>query len=188
MNTSFFIDLATFALPSGFLSGTVAWIASRRKRRNDLLAEMQRSIELLCEKYNDVLQENVSLRREKADWLVAQQELLLKIDRLTHRVETLRRQIDRRTKKQSHETVLTNRPLRSATGPAVDNGLHRNPHDTDFRPEYTASDPENRRKNTKRQPRPADRPTAPASRHDDRAEGSRDRTAAGRPNPARNPA
>ena len=83
MNPTLITDLLTYALPSGFLAGTVTWLVSRRKRRNDMLADMQRSIDLLCEKYNDVLQENVTLRREKADWLVAQQELLRKIDKLT---------------------------------------------------------------------------------------------------------
>ena len=76
MNPTLITDLLTYALPSGFLAGAVTWLVSRRKRRNDMLADMQRSIDLLCEKYNDVLQENVTLRREKADWLVAQQELL----------------------------------------------------------------------------------------------------------------
>lgn len=74
MNPTLITDLLTYALPSGFLAGAVTWLVSRRKRRNDMLADMQRSIDLLCEKYNDVLQENVTLRREKADWLVAQQE------------------------------------------------------------------------------------------------------------------
>ena len=69
MNPTLITDLLTYALPSGFLAGTVTWLVSRRKRRNDMLADMQRSIDLLCEKYNDVLQENVTLRREKADWL-----------------------------------------------------------------------------------------------------------------------
>ena len=70
MNPTLITDLLTYALPSGFLAGTVTWLVSRRKRRNDMLADMQRSIDLLCEKYNDVLQENVTLRREKADWLI----------------------------------------------------------------------------------------------------------------------
>ena len=61
---------------------------------------MQRSIDLLCEKYNDVLQENVTLRREKADWLVAQQELLRKIDKLTREVEGLRKNFNRKTQKK----------------------------------------------------------------------------------------
>ena len=51
MNPTLITDLLTYALPSGFLAGTVTWLVSRRKRRNDMLADMQRSIDLLCEKY-----------------------------------------------------------------------------------------------------------------------------------------
>ena len=107
MNPTLITDLLTYALPSGFLAGTVTWLVSRRKRRNDMLADMQRSIDLLCEKYNDVLQENVTLRREKADWLVAQQELLRKIDKLTREVEGLRKNFNRKTQKKTDETSPT---------------------------------------------------------------------------------
>lgn len=86
-------ELLAFALPSGFLGATVSWAVGRRKRNNDFLAEMQRSIDLLSEKYNQVLQENVSLRQEKADWQVSQQVLLAKVDRLTREVESLRRNL-----------------------------------------------------------------------------------------------
>ena len=50
MNPTLITDLLTYALPSGFLAGAVTWLVSRRKRRNDMLADMQRSIDLLCEK------------------------------------------------------------------------------------------------------------------------------------------
>ena len=111
MNPTLITDLLTYALPSGFLAGAVTWLVSRRKRRNDMLADMQRSIDLLCEKYNDVLQENVTLRREKADWLVAQQELLRKIDKLTREVEGLRKNFNRKTPKKTDETSPTKKPL-----------------------------------------------------------------------------
>ena len=114
MNPTLITDLLTYALPSGFLAGTVTWLVSRRKRRNDMLADMQRSIDLLCEKYNDVLQENVTLRREKADWLGAQQELLRKIDKLTREVEGLRKNFNRKTQKKTDETSPTKKTARAA--------------------------------------------------------------------------
>ena len=88
---SWLSELCAFALPGGFLGAVVSWAVSRRKRNNDFLAEMQRSIDLLSEKYNAVLQENVALRQEKAEWLVLQQTLLTKVDYLTREVESLRR-------------------------------------------------------------------------------------------------
>lgn len=90
---SWLSDLLAFALPSGFVGAVASWAVGRRKRNNDFLAEMQRSIDLLSEKYNQVLQENVALRQEKAEWQVAQQELLAKVDRLTREVERLRRNL-----------------------------------------------------------------------------------------------
>ena len=53
MNPTLITDLLTYALPSGFLAGAVTWLVSRRKRRNDMLADMQRSIDLLCEKRSE---------------------------------------------------------------------------------------------------------------------------------------
>jgi len=86
-------ELLAFALPSGFLGAAVSWAVGRRKRNNDFLAEMQRSIDLLSEKYNQVLQENVSLRQEKAEWQVTQRVLLAKVDRLTREVANLRKNL-----------------------------------------------------------------------------------------------
>lgn len=90
---SWLSDLLAYALPGGFLGAAASWAVGRRKRNNDFLAEMQRSIDLLSEKYNQVLQENVALRREKADWQVLQQELVVKVDKLTREIENLRRKI-----------------------------------------------------------------------------------------------
>ena len=87
---SWLSELCAFALPGGFLGAVVSWAVSRRKRNNDFLAEMQRSIDLRSEKYNQVLQEKVLLQQEKAQWQVAQQTLLAKVDRLTRRLSTSR--------------------------------------------------------------------------------------------------
>ncbi len=101
---SWLSDLLAFALPSGFLGAAVSWAVGRRKRNNDFLAEMQRSIDLLSEKYNQVLQENVSLRQEKAEWQVTQEVLVAKVDRLTREVKMLRKNIDLKT--QNNEPTL----------------------------------------------------------------------------------
>lgn len=122
MNPSFFLDLLAYALPSGFLSGVVTWLVSRRKRRNDLLSDMQQSIDLLCEKYNEVLQQNVALRQEKADWQVLQQELLLKIDRLTRDVATLRKNL---TTKKNETAKIEKTPRRASLRTVGDIGVQR---------------------------------------------------------------
>lgn len=151
MNLTILIEFLTYALPSGFLSGLVTWQVSRRKRNNDLLCDMQQSIDLLCEKYNAVLQENVTLRQEKAGWLVAQQELLLKIDKLTREVEGLRRNIDRKTKEDeiAKQEKSTRAALRRATAGRV--RLH-DANDTNLLPAETSIITPKRRKIAARQP------------------------------------
>ena len=95
---SIWLQILTFALPSGFLGSVVTWLVTGRRRRNDFLAEMQKSIDMLSEKYNAVLQDNITLRQEKAEWKVTQRELLLKVDKLTREVENLRRNFNRKQK------------------------------------------------------------------------------------------
>jgi len=109
MDATWLVDLVSFALPGGFLGAVASWAVGRRKRNNDFLAEMQRSIDLLSEKYNQVLQENVSLRCEKAEWQVLQQELVRKVDRLTREIEGLRRKIDLKTENHEKRSVVSNR-------------------------------------------------------------------------------
>lgn len=89
------MQILTYALPGGFISSVVTWLVRGRQRRNGFLAEMQKSIDLLSEKYNAVLQDNIALRQQKAEWMVTQRELLLKVDKLGREVEELRRNLDR---------------------------------------------------------------------------------------------
>ena len=104
MNPTLITDLLTYALPSGFrgrnrhLAGQPPQAPQRHAGRH---AALDRPV---VRKVNDVLQENVTLRREKADWLVAQQELLRKIDKLTREVEGLRKNFNRKTQKKTDET------------------------------------------------------------------------------------
>lgn len=190
MNPTLITDLLTYALPSGFLAGTVTWLVSRRKRRNDMLADMQRSIDLLCEKYNDVLQENVTLRREKADWLVAQQELLRKIDKLTREVEGLRKNFNRKTQKKTDETSPTKKPARAAAATAPNGSrMCDDPHhDADLGHTDPNTFGTKRRKIATRQPRTTTTATATGVRLDITDPADRDRIPADGPDPAGDPA
>jgi len=190
MNPTLITDLLTYALPSGFLAGTVTWLVSRRKRRNDMLADMQRSIDLLCEKYNDVLQENVTLRREKADWLVAQQELLRKIDKLTREVEGLRKNFNRKTQKKTDETSPTKKTARAAAAAAPDGSrMCDDPHhDADLGHTDPNTFGTKRRKIATRQPRTTTTATATGVRLDITDPADCDRIPADGPDPAGDPA
>lgn len=189
MNPTLITDLLTYALPSGFLAGTVTWLVSRRKRRNDMLADMQRSIDLLCEKYNDVLQENVTLRREKADWLVAQQELLRKIDKLTREVEGLRKNFNRKTQKKPMKPPR--RKKRPVLLPLLLDGSRMcdDPHhDADLGHTDPNTFGTKRRKIATRQPRTTTTATATGVRLDITDPADRDRIPADGPDPAGDPA
>ncbi len=66
------------------LSSLITWLAATRKRRNDTLGEMQRTIDMLVVNNNEVYSELVSTRKELAearmeiDILKSNQEKLLK--------------------------------------------------------------------------------------------------------------
>jgi len=70
METTFFpgemssqwIDLSNVLLPA--VTGAIGWLAGRRKQKNDFLAEMQSSIDLLSEKNKLFVGEMVQLREE----------------------------------------------------------------------------------------------------------------------------
>ena len=89
----FLLNFLTFALPGGFLGSVVTWFASRRQRNNDFLAELQKSIDLLTEKYTKVLEENIILKADNAKLLANQAVMEQKIDTLTRTVEELKNQL-----------------------------------------------------------------------------------------------
>ena len=105
-------DFLMYALPSGFLSGLFTWLASRRKRNNDMLRELQSSINMLSEENRKILQENVQLRRENADLKSNQEEMIIRLSRLTKEVERLRKVINKQTgneEKSNHVRTPTAR-------------------------------------------------------------------------------
>lgn len=82
------------------ISNICTWLVSRRKQNNDFLAELQKSIDLLTDKYTKALDENVCLkadnahlRSDKAQLLANQKEMAAKIDLLTKKVDSLTRQL-----------------------------------------------------------------------------------------------
>lgn len=91
------MDFLIFALPGGFVGSIFTWLFGRRKRDNDMLSQLQASINLLSEENRKILEENVQLRRENADLKSNQEEMILKLARLTKEVERLRKVISKQT-------------------------------------------------------------------------------------------
>ena len=107
-------------LGTGFASTAITWWVSRRKRNNDFLAEMQKSIDLLSEQYNKVLQENVELSLRNAELLKNQHQMGIKIDALNKKIYLLTTQL---VNKKNAKKKNSN-PTTGATGnDAVDAGM-----------------------------------------------------------------
>jgi len=155
---SIWLQILTYALPSGFLGSVVTWLVTGRRRRNDFLAEMQKSIDMLSEKYNAVLQDNIMLRQEKAEWKVTQKELLLKVDKLTREVENLRRNFNRKQKENGTNNQVET-PYVAAPCLSDDDGVCGYGPNTDVAEVRTGvgiDDKSKKRKRAVRQPRRTD--------------------------------
>ena len=55
-------EVVNVALPA--VAGAVGWLAGRRKQKNDFLAELQSSVNMLSEKNKQLVEEVVQLREE----------------------------------------------------------------------------------------------------------------------------
>ena len=94
MAMDFLMDFLRFALPGGFLGGIITWIAGRRKRNNDMLSQLQSSINMLSSENRKILDENINLRVENAELKANQEAMLLKLTNLTKEIERLRKLIN----------------------------------------------------------------------------------------------
>ena len=84
------MDFLMFALPGGFIGSIFTWFVGRRKQNNDMLSQLQASINMLRSENRKILDENIQLRRENADLKANQEEMIQKLSRLTKEVERLR--------------------------------------------------------------------------------------------------
>ena len=91
------MDFLTFALPGGFIGSIFTWFVGRRKQNNDMLSQLQASINMLSDENRKILDENIKLRRENADLKANQEEMIQKLSRLTKEVERLRKVINKQT-------------------------------------------------------------------------------------------
>ncbi len=110
-------EFLIFALPGGFLGGIFTWLTGRRKRNNDMLSQLQSSINMLSGENRKILDENVQLRVENAQLKANQEEMLQKLTLLTKEVERLRKVINKKTNEKNivkSDTTLPADRLRNA--------------------------------------------------------------------------
>lgn len=100
------MDFLQWALPTGFLSSLVTWIVSRRKQNNDMLSQLQASINMLSTENRKILDENIILRRENAELKVNQEETNMRIAQLVKEVERLRKLLTRRQAKDEKQNKV----------------------------------------------------------------------------------
>lgn len=71
---------ATFVLPP--VTGIITWYLGRHKRTSDTLTEMQKTIDMLVEKNNELYLQVISLREENNKLTVEVSCLMSKLDTL----------------------------------------------------------------------------------------------------------
>lgn len=118
------MQILTWALPSGFLSSVVTWLVTRRQRNNDFLASLQKSIDLLTEKYTETLNENVRLQADNAHLLANQKVMEEKIDALNKKIDQLTKQLKTQNEKSNSGNSPRSAPRRSADGGVRSNQEH----------------------------------------------------------------
>ena len=91
------MDFLMFALPGSFIGSIFTWLVGRRKQNNDMLSQLQASINMLSTENRKILDENILLRIENADLKANQEEMIQKLSRLTKEVEKLRKVINKQT-------------------------------------------------------------------------------------------
>lgn len=104
-NASFWLDLLKYGLPSGFIFSFFTWLVSIKKRKNDFISDLQKSIDLLSAKYKESVEENLKLM-EKNTSLYAdnlrlssdKSQLLANQEKMAKKIETLSRKIDELTR------------------------------------------------------------------------------------------
>ncbi len=110
-------DILMFSLPGGFLGSIVTWLSTRRQRNNDFLAKLQKSIDLLTEKYTATLDENVRLQADNARLLANQQIMEEKIDMMSRKIDQLTRQLKSIQNEKPNQGISPrNAPRRAADG------------------------------------------------------------------------
>jgi regulator of replication initiation timing len=102
------MNFLMFALPGGFIGSVFTWFFGRRKRNNDMLSNLQASINMLSDENRKILDENIQLRRENAELKANQEEMLIKLSRLTKEVECLRKVINKQTGKKTENDEKVN--------------------------------------------------------------------------------
>ena len=76
-------DILITILTTGTLIAPATWLVSKRKRNNDFLTDLQKSINSLTDKYTETLNELILVKRQNA-------QLILQVEQLQREVVQLK--------------------------------------------------------------------------------------------------
>jgi archaellum component FlaC len=82
-------ELLITAISSGSMGSLLTWMASRRQRNNDFIADLQNSIGLLTENYTKTLDELIVVKRQNTELLLLVNDLQGQIQKLKDENATL---------------------------------------------------------------------------------------------------
>jgi len=103
MDSDILRELLMWLLPGGAIGSVVTWFATRKTRRVDVLQKLQESIDLLTQKYTEVLNENIQLKADNAQLLANQEAMKEQIERMSEKIDYLTEQLN---SKQRVETQV----------------------------------------------------------------------------------
>ncbi len=100
-------NLLTFSLPAGFLGSVVQWVFSKKKRDNDFISDLQKSIDLLSERYNATLKELIEVKEQNAELLASQKTLTIQVKALTKENDLLRKTVEELNERFTNIKTIT---------------------------------------------------------------------------------
>lgn len=101
------VNFLIYSLPAGFLGTAIQWIASRKKRDNDFIADLQKSIDLLSDRYNATLKELITVKEQNAELISQQKILTLQVENLTRENDALRKTVEELNERFANVKTIT---------------------------------------------------------------------------------
>ncbi len=101
------VNLLTFSLPAGFIGSIAQWLVSKKKRDNDFISDLQKSIDLLSDRYNATLKQLVEVKEQNAELLASQKLLTLQVKELTKENDLLRKTVEELNERFANIKTIT---------------------------------------------------------------------------------
>lgn len=89
-----FFQFLMFALPGGFVGSLITWFVNSKRRKNDFIADLQKSIDLLSGKYNNTLQELIEVKSQNVKLITNQEEMKAEMCALRNENAELREMLE----------------------------------------------------------------------------------------------